>query len=290
MNNLTEVYTLVDNLVKHINLSILQTIKPSVGRKGSLSRTEYVTIGLIKQFRNIQTNKELHNIVKTVYQREFASVPGYKQFNAGLQANFMYLCLIAEIITRLNGKKESTFSIIDSTPVPVCVNTRRSKTKLGKNLAKPGKNLNGWYYGFKLHIIINDNMDIVSMRITDGSTSNLKALDKNMVKNIFGYLIGDKGYLSKKKSKELSQYGVQLITKPRKNMKQIPVSKEVLSFLKKRQLVETVFSSLKHSLNMINRYARSIESCFAQVISATIAYSIKQIIQNHDTQMALVSF
>ncbi len=288
MNNLIEVYTLVDNLVKHIDSKLLQTITPSRGRKSFLSRSEHITIGLIKQFRNIQTNKELFEIVKTVYRKEFPSLPGYKQFNAGLKENFMYLCLIIEIITRFNGKKETTFSIIDSTPIPVCVNARRSKTKLGKNLAKSGKNLNGWYYGFKLHIIINDNMDILSMKITSGSTSDLKALDKDMVKNIFGYLIGDKGYLSKKKSKELSKHGIQLITKPRKNMKQVPVSNKILSFFKKRQLVETVFSSLKHNLNMVNRYARSIESFFGQVISANIAYSIKRIIQSLEPEMYLI--
>ena len=37
------------------------------------------------------------------------------------------------------------------------------------------------------------------MKITSASTSDLKALDEGMVKEIFGLLVGYKGYISQKK-------------------------------------------------------------------------------------------
>ena len=59
--------------------------------------------------------------------------------------------------------------------------------------------MNGWFFGFKFHMIINHDMDIVSMKITGGSTNDLAALDDKMVKDLMGVLFGDKGYIGKKK-------------------------------------------------------------------------------------------
>ncbi len=134
--------------------------------------------------------------------------------------------------------------------------------------------MNGWYFGFKLHLIINKNMDIVSFKFTNGSTSDIDALDSKMLRGIAGYLIGDKGYLGLRKAKELKNYNISLITKVRKNMKQTPISKVILKMLKRRQIVETSFSILKDRLQIINKKARSITSFFSQALSAILAYTL----------------
>ena len=56
----------------------------------------------------------------------------------------------------------------------------------------------GWFFGFKLHIIINDKGEILSFYLTKGNVyvRNLKAITQ-MTCDIFGRLFVDKGYISK---------------------------------------------------------------------------------------------
>lgn len=56
----------------------------------------------------------------------------------------------------------------------------------------------GWFFGFKLHLIINDKGEILSFYLTQGNVDdrNIKAITK-MTEQLFGKLFGDKGYISK---------------------------------------------------------------------------------------------
>lgn len=75
-------------------------------------------------------------------------------------------------------------------------------------------------FGFKLHLIINDKGEILSFYLTKGNVDdrNFKVM-KSMTENLFGKLFGDKGYISKALSDLLFGNGIQLIAKPKKNMK-----------------------------------------------------------------------
>lgn len=271
ISNLEEIYCLIDNLTSLIDKKF-QTSK--VGRKRKLSRSELLTIAIIKQKLGIETNKQLYYLITNYMKKEFSKLPSYQQFCSGLESNFWYLSIMNSILSQLNKQKPSDFYIIDSTPLPLCSVGYRSRSRLGKGLASSGKNMNGWYYGFKLHLIINKNMDIVSFKFSSGSTSDISALDAKMVKGIAGYLIGDKGYLGLQKAKDLKKCNVILITKTRKNMKKAPIRKELLRMLSRRQIVETSFSILKDRLQIINKKARSITSFFSQALSAILTYTL----------------
>lgn len=57
----------------------------------------------------------------------------------------------------------------------------------------------GWFYGFKLHLIRNDQGELSSCYLTAGNTDDRKQA-AGMVKKarrLFGKLFGDKGYISK---------------------------------------------------------------------------------------------
>ena len=80
-------------------------------------------------------------------------------------------------------------------------------------MAEVGKSTMGWFFGFKLHIIINDKGEILSFYLTKGNlyVRNLKAITQ-MTCEIFGRLFGDKGYISKALSDILFENGIQLMT------------------------------------------------------------------------------
>ncbi len=271
ISNLEEIYCLIDNLTSLIDQKA-QISK--VGRKKKLNRAELLTIAIIKQKLGIETNKQLYFLIKKYMKKDFSEIPSYQQFCSGLESNFWHLGIMNSILSDINKQKQSEFFVIDSTPLPLCSVGYRFRSQLGKGFASSGKNMNGWYFGFKLHLIINKNMDIVSFKFTNGSTSDIAALDSKMVKGIAGYLIGDKGYLGLRKAKELKVCNITLITKVKKNMKKIPISKKILQMLKRRQIVETSFSILKDRLQIINKKARSITSFFSQALSAILAYTL----------------
>ncbi len=269
--NLEEIYCAIDNLTSFID----QEMKISkVGRKKKLSRSDLLTIAVIKQKLGISTNKQLYLLIKNYMQKEFPQMPSYQQFCVGLESNFWHLSIMNSILSQINKQKHSEFYVIDSTPLPLCSVGYRFRSLLGKGFASSGKNMNGWYFGFKLHLIINKNMDIVSFKFTNGSTSDIAALDEKMVKGIAGYLIGDKGYLGLQKAKTLKKCNITLITKGRKNMKKLPISKQILRMLRRRQIVETSFSILKDCLQIINKKARSITSFFSQALAAIFTYTL----------------
>ena len=143
-----------------------------------------------------------------------------------------------------------------------------------KGLAYPGKNLNGWFWGFKLHLIINSNMEIESISITGGSTHDIDVLEGDFIEGIKGWLVGDKGYIGQKKKQELAKKNIKLVTRSRSNMKKNPSLPIHNYLLSKRQSIESTFSYLKHRLTALNSCARSVESFFVNVFSAIVTYTL----------------
>lgn len=80
----------------------------------------------------------------------------------------------------------------------------------------------GWFYGFKLHIIINDKGELLDFIITQANVDDRTPLKKdNFLKKIFGSLYADKGYISKELSSILFDQGLHLVTSIKNNMKNV---------------------------------------------------------------------
>lgn len=47
-------------------------------------------------------------------------------------------------------------AFVDSTPLRVCKNKRIKRNKVFKGIAEIGKSTIGYFYGFKLHLVINE--------------------------------------------------------------------------------------------------------------------------------------
>ena len=136
MKNIVEVYCFVDNFVKMIEEK--GTRKP-VGRKGILTKTDYVTLAILKQDLGIKTTKQLYEFVQEYMHKDFPRLPSYQQFTDGIKSTFRYFISIAWILTKMTRQKGSKYHIVDSSPLPVCNNQHLFLAKLFKGLASPGK-------------------------------------------------------------------------------------------------------------------------------------------------------
>lgn len=273
--NIELIYCITDDFVKFCEKNFFKNVK-SVGRKPTLSRSIYLTLAIIKQRFGFKTNRQLYDFVKEYMSKDIPSLPSYNQFCEGISSNLGYLMLLNSLFIKINRAKGSPFYIIDSTSVPICANAHRYNLSIDLGLAGPGKNLNGWYYGFKLHLIINARREIVGLQFTSASVDDRKALDSKMIEGLTGWLVGDKGYIDRKRAKKLLLKGLKLVTRQRKNMPKVPCTKKQLLLLQSRQIVETSFSILKHQFNLIYKHARSLKSFFSQAFAAITAYSLYQ--------------
>ena len=166
------------------------------------------------------------------------------------------------------------YLFIDSTPMAVCHNLREKRHKVFKGLAKKGKTSTGWFFGFKLHFILNTYGEIVRMTITGGNVNDRSPV-MDLVQGITGKLIGDKGYISKKLFAELFEQKLTFITKIKKNMKNILMNMTDKIMLKKRYFIETVFSSMKSLNTLIHTRHRSPINAFSHLFAGLINYQIR---------------
>ncbi len=185
------------------------------GPKPSLSTSEVMTIMIHfhqQGYRNFKSYYHKH--VREHLQEEFPGLVSYSRF----------VELIPSVLLTLTAYLQSRFGsctgigFVDSTPIAVCHNRRIRRHKVFKGLAARGKTTMGWFYGFKLHLIVNDQGELLAVHLTPGNIDDRKPLPE-MTAKLFGKLFGDKGYLSQALFEELFKRGLQLITSLRKNIR-----------------------------------------------------------------------
>ena len=125
------------------------------------------------------------------------------------------------LFLKLRGFGECTgISFLDSTPLRVCKNKRIKNNKVFKGIAEIGKSTVGWFYGFKLHLIINEKGEVLNFALSKGNVDDRnEQVVINMTENLFGKIFADRGYISKKLFKMLFSNGMHLFTEIRNNMK-----------------------------------------------------------------------
>ena len=173
------------------------------------------------------------------------------------------------------GKGECTgVSFIDSTPVRVCKNNRIKRNKVFKGLAEIGKSTVGWFFGFKLHLVINEIGEIINFVFTKGNCDDrdMKVIGP-ISKKLFGKMFGDKGYISHKLFEWLFSNGIQLITGIRNNMKNQLMTMSDKILLRKRSLIETVNDELKNICQIEHSRHRSPANFLVNLTSGLVAYN-----------------
>ncbi len=132
----------------------------------------------------------------------------------------------------------------------------------------------GWFFGFKLHIVVNDRGEILDFLFTQGHVDDREPLkNKNFHDKVFGKLIGDKGYISQTLFDELFIDRIHLITKIRKNMKNSLMLIQNKILQRKRALIETVNDELKNQCQIEHTRHRCFENFIGNMVAGLIAYS-----------------
>lgn len=237
--------------------------------KNTLSMSEIMTIVVWFHRSGYRTFKwyYIHHVQKNL-RSEFPQLLSYSRFVELMPRVVVPLC--AYLGTRRG--KVTGVSFIDSIMITVCKNQRIPSHRVFYGIAERGKSSMGWFYGFKLHLVINDRGEFLAFKLTPANTDDRRPVPK-LTEDIFGKLFGDKGYISQKLFEELLQRGVQLITKLRKNMKNKLMRIMDKLLLRKRAVIEAVSDQLKNISQIEHSRHRSIFNFMVNIVAALVAYT-----------------
>jgi hypothetical protein len=275
MDDLTTLYVSIDDFWKEFKQEwekhLLESRKSKKEPDPELSTPEMMTIFILFHQSDFRTFKHFYrDHVSKHLLGEFPKLISYSRFVYLIKDLFIPMFAF---LLHSRGKLTG-ISFVDSTKLQVCHNKRIPRNKVFKNLAERGKTTTGWFYGFKLHLIINEKGEILSFLMTQGNVSDVAVLE-DLSKGIYGKLFGDKGYISSEVSKNLLEKGVELFTTLRKNMKPRIMALRDRVLLRKRVLIETVNDQLKNISQIEHSRHRSPSNFLVNVLGGLAAYVIR---------------
>ena len=273
--DLTALFCDIDDFVKSFLLKsqfvLLGRNKSSRGVSQRMSLAELMTIIILYHSSNFKNFKSFYFYLLEQRRKDFPQLLSYSRF-----IDWMPHCLLP-LCSYLKSKKGKItgISFIDSTPLAVCKNIRIPRNKVFKGIAERGKSSMGWFYGFKLHIVVNDKGELLSFKITRGNVNDRNPV-KDLCKGLVGKMFGDKGYLGRKLFEELYEDGLQLITNIKSNMKNkfMPAMDKIL--LRKRFLIETINDQLKNISDIEHSRHRSPVNFMVNIVAGLISYTLKE--------------
>lgn len=233
--------------------------------------SEIMTIVVLFHMSHYRTFKDFfHNCILREMHSYFPNMVSYNRF-VEIQTSVAHALIV---YMKCKAGKETGVYYVDSTPLAVCHNKRILRHKVFKDIAKRGKTSMGWFFGSKLHLVLNHQGEIMNFCITPGNVDDRKPLTQ-LLKDLKGIACGDKGYLSVEKAKTLAQKGITMVTRVKKNMKKRILSCFQKYCLSKRGMIETVIDQLKNLYQIQHTRHRNPSNFFTNLLAGLAAYTFK---------------
>lgn len=276
MDMLTRVFCEVDDFCQAFEpefnrMLLTMDLKPS--RTSRMSLSEIMTI--VIHFHQSGYRCFKHFYIKHMLAYFKAEFPAALSYNRVVELMPSALILLCAFMKTKHGKPTG-ISYVDATKLQVCHNKRIPRNRVFDGFASRGKTSMGWFYGFKLHLVVNDRGEILAVKCTTGKAHDISMLD-SLCAQLWGKLFGDKGYISKEKADLLMEkYGIELITTRRKNMKKKKIPLFDLALLRGRSIIETINDQLKNISQIEHSRHRSFYNFMVNLVSGIIAYTFQE--------------
>ena len=248
---------------------LLKSGQKSRRRYRSLSISEILTILIAFHQSHYRNFKHFYLInVRHHWRQAFPLAVSYQRFVAWMPSNLIPLCVyLRHCFGQCTG-----ISFIDSTSIKVCHNRRIAQHRVFNGHAARGKTSVGWFFGFKLHLVINDRGELLNVQITPGNIDDRKPVVE-LLQDLWGKVFADKGYVSQSLAQHLQEkYGVMLMAKHRRNMRNYLMLYQDKLIARKRALIETIIDQLKHISQIEHSRHRSPANFCVNLLCGLIAY------------------
>lgn len=273
--DITELYSFIDDFCKiylEYERKKLLPLSKLRQRDCAMSLSELVTVMVMYHTSYAKNFKYFYKTcIEYIHKDDFPRALSYNRFVELIPRLFMPL----NILTHLLFGEATGIYFIDATTIKACHNKRRHSNKIFKGLAKHSKSSMGFFYGFKLHLIINERGEFIALKMTRGNVDDRVPVPR-LTKGLTGAIYADKGYIKQNLFVNLYERGLKMVHGLKKNMSNKLMDLKEKIMLRKRNLIETVFDYLKNKMNLEHTRHRSPINAFVHILSTLVAYSLKQ--------------
>ena len=234
-HQMTEIYSFLDDVLK-ANPS-WAAWRHSNHSAPEFTDAEVITIALMQGCFGVATLKKTYELIADNHRSAFPRLPSYKQWIARLH-------LLSEVVGRLVSIACGAIGLVrlyifDSKPLPVCAPVRHGVVRLlREDGAWWGKSTKGWFFGFKLHAVIDADGRILHAMMLAGNIDDREAARVLASALDGGIGLGDLGYGGQAFQDELAEE-VELLMLTRRDK---PDKRMLLGGLRAR--VEVAFAYL----------------------------------------------
>jgi transposase len=240
-------------------------------RHPQLSISEIMTVLIAFQVSHFRDFKSFYFALRQYHRSEFPTLPSYNRF---VELIPRALVPLTALVLAMRGPCTGT-SFVDSTVIRVCHIKRAGRNKVFAGLAAKSKSTMGWFFGFKLHLICNEQGDLLGFRLTRGNVDDRTPVKEGFFDGLFGRVFADKGYIGKDLFDWLLSKGVKLVTGIRENMRNSLIALEEKILLRKRSISETINDWLKNVCQIEHSRHRSPANFVVHLVAGLVAYSLQ---------------
>ncbi|MEM1358236.1 MAG: IS982 family transposase [Bacteroidota bacterium] len=270
-DKLISIFVDFDDLVQLVHCQMLPSQRAAFGFSSRMSISEIASILIFyhhSEYKNFQYY--YHSMVELELRHYFPCLLSYKRFLRLIEHVLPYMLAFRHWQCRQSELTQLYF--IDSKRLPVCHNRRIASHRVFRGIAQRGKSSTGFFYGFKVHLIINNLGQIMQFAFTPANVAdNNHDLLRQLSQGIKGRCYGDKGYVSSI-FEELFQKGFRLVAKLRDNMKNKLCEIQDRYGMAKRGLIESVNDLLMTICDIEHTRHRKPENAFTHMAAALVAY------------------
>ena len=274
MFNRTELFCVIDDFFLKFEATYWKFLKQCNHclriRAAQLAISEIIFIAIWYKCSHFNNFKAFFTFLKQDKSHLFKSLPCYQRM---IHLINMHQLALHALHVALMKDQSSQYLWIDSTTLPVCKNQRIQRHKSLAKIASRGKSSMGWFYGCKLHLVMNQSGEIACTALSNGHIADIKMVEQ-LVDGLQAKLYADRGYISQDLKNKLKEQDIDLVTYHRKNMKSVQFTASDEYHLRQRNKIETLFSLLKGQYNLVTSKARSVLGFLSGIYASLCAYQL----------------
>lgn len=263
----TQLKDVVTQLCDQFNLIAQQSLK---GRPRKLSQIDAVTLALYQHTSSRSTKKSVYEDFKGIVNCS------YKTLVVSMNESSVLCLRLLFLIMRFNRSVQHVVKYTDSTDIPVCLKKNGDSHRTMAGFSEIGRSTKGWFYGIKMTLTRDAQGRMLAICFHKPS-DNDRDVFKQINKDIFGILVADAGYVSKKLEQDMNRMNDiddpkrWILIRPYKTMKKL-MTRWQEALYKGRFQIEFDFRSLKMFHGLVTSLTRSITGYLANYLHALLSF------------------
>lgn len=251
---------------------------PTKGRPRKIPELDALTLALYQYTSTRATKKSLWEDFKGVL------TCSYKTLVVSMNRSVVLCLRLLFLLMRVGRTHQHLVKYTDATDIPVCLRKNADDHKTMAGVAGFGRSTKGWFYGIKMTLTRDYDGRLLAVRFHSPG-ANDRDVFRDINQDIWGIIIADAGYVSKKLEEDMHVEGKRLILiRPYKSMKRL-MTKWQEDLYRGRFQIEFDFRDLKLFHGLITSLPRSFHGYLANYLHALVSFVLSCLRKSLSSQL-----